>query len=188
MTLPITIGVSACLLGEHVRYDGGDKHDRYITSTLGKYFTFLPVCPEVGCGLPTPREAMRLEGDPADPRLITRQTRIDMTGQLKAYCAATVKELENEDLCGFIFKERSPSCGLTAVPLHGSGTSEMFSVGLFANEVVRRFPLMPLEEAERLSNPDILKNFIERVFLYRGLMASRIKESCLDPLPLKAWQ
>jgi len=177
VTPPITIGVSACLLGEHVRYDGGHKHDRYITDILGTYFTLIPVCPEVGCGLPTPREAMRLEGDPAAPRLMTRQTRINKTEQMLAYCSTKIRELEHEDLCGFIFKERSPSCGLTAVPLYGSGTSEMFSVGLFANEVVRCFPLMPLEEAERLNNPLIRKNFIERVFLYRSKLDARKIES-----------
>lgn len=163
---PITIGVSACLLGEHVRYDGGHKHDRYITDTLGAYFRFVPVCPEVGCGLPIPRETMRLEGDPAAPCLMTILTRTDMTGQMLAFCSAKIRELENEDLCGFIFKERSPSCGLSAVPLHGNGTSEMFAVGLFANEVARSFPLMPQEEAERLNDPNNQKNFIERVFLY----------------------
>ena len=82
ITLPIRIGVSACLLGEHVRYDGGHKHDRYITDTLGRYFCFLPVCPEVGCGLPIPREAMRLEGDQAHPRLMTRVSRIDQTERM----------------------------------------------------------------------------------------------------------
>ena len=171
MTQPITVGVSACLLGEHVRYDGGHKHDRCITDTLGEYFTFVPVCPEVGCGLPVPREAMRLEGDPLSPRLMTCQTRIDRTEQMLAYCAGKVRELEADGLCGFIFKERSPSCGLSAVPLYGCGTSEMFTTGMFANEVSRRFPSMPLEEAERLNNPIIRKSFVERVFLYRRMKA-----------------
>jgi uncharacterized protein YbbK (DUF523 family) len=169
MTAPVAIGVSACLLGEHVRYDGKHKHDSCITDSLGTYFCFVPVCPEVGCGLPTPREAMRLEGDPAAPRLMTHQTRIDRTGQMLAYCSAKIIELESKNLSGFIFKERSPSCGLTSVPLYRSGTSEMFTAGLFANEIARCFPLLPLEEAERLNNPQILKNFIERVFQYRSM-------------------
>jgi uncharacterized protein YbbK (DUF523 family) len=168
MTSLIKIGVSSCLLGECVRYDGGHKLDRTITDTLGQYFTFIPVCPEVGCGLPVPRDAMRLEGDPAAPRLMTCRTRLDLTEQMLAFCAAKLRELEKQELCGFIFKERSPSCGLTAVPLHGSGTSELFTVGLFAHEVVRRFPSLPLEEAERLNNPGILKNFIMRINHYRG--------------------
>lgn len=178
MTQPISIGVSACLLGEHVRYDGGHKHARHITDTLGAYFAFVPVCPEVGCGLPIPRETMRLDGDPASPRLTTRQTHIDKTEQMLAYCAKKVRELEIRGLYGFIFKERSPSCGLTTVPLHGSGTSGPFAVGLFAHEVACRFPLMPLEEAEHLDDPRSRENFIERVFHYRATMDVKKKESC----------
>lgn len=177
MTQPITIGVSACLLEERVRYDGGHKHDRYITDTLGAYFSFVPVCPEVGCGLPVPREAMRLEGDPLSPRLMTRLTRIDRTEQMLAYCAEKVRELEVDGLCGFVFKERSPSCGLSAVPLYGCGTFEMFTTGMFANAVARCFPSMPLEEAERLNNPIVRKSFIERVFIYRCMKAVWKNES-----------
>lgn len=177
MTPPIAIGVSACLLGERVRYDGGHKHDRYITDTLGAHFRLVPVCPEVGCGLPIPREAMRLEGGPAAPRLMTCHTRVDRTGQLLAFCSAKIRELESMDLGGFIFKERSPSCGLTAVPLYG-GNSEMFTVGLLANEVARCFPSMPLEEAERLNDQHIRENFIARIFLYH-----RMKECPKTVLP-----
>jgi uncharacterized protein YbbK (DUF523 family) len=167
MAMTITIGVSACLLGERVRYDGGHKHDCNITGILGKYFTFVPVCPEVGCGLPVPREAMRLEGAPAAPRLMTRQTRIDRTEQMLSFCSMKIMELKKEDLCGFIFKERSPSCGLTAVPLRGTDNSEIFTAGLFAHEVARSFPFMPLEEAERLNDPRIRKSFVERIILYK---------------------
>jgi uncharacterized protein YbbK (DUF523 family) len=188
MTPLITIGVSACLLGEPVRYDGSHKHDTYITETLRLYFTFVPVCPEVGCGLPAPREAMRLEGDPAAPRLMTIRTRIDITGQMLAFCPEKIRELEKKELCGFIFKERSPSCGLTAIPLHGSGTSEMSAVGLFAHEIFRCFPLIPLEEAERLHDPCIRKNFIERVIHYHRTMNVPKNEFCIDPRPRKAEQ
>lgn len=167
MTASIKIGVSACLLGEQVRYDGGHKHDRYITDTLGRFFSLVRICPEVECGLPVPREAMRLEGDPTSPRLITRTTRIDRTDQMLAFCSVKIRELEREGLCGFIFKERSPSCGLTKVPLHHGITSETFTSGLFAKEFARCFPLMPLEEAESLNNPDIRKEFIESVLNYR---------------------
>jgi uncharacterized protein YbbK (DUF523 family) len=161
------LGISACLLGENVRYDGGLKLNRCIIETLGLHFSFVPVCPEVECGMPTPREAMRLEGDQADPRLIVLNSRADKTLQMTDFSKVKVKELERTDLCGFVFKERSPSCGLKMVPLHNGDDSEMFSVGLFANAVARRFPLMPLEEAERLSIPSIWKDFIERVVLYR---------------------
>jgi uncharacterized protein YbbK (DUF523 family) len=166
VTAAIKIGVSACLLGEYVRYDGGHKHDRCITDTLGAYFTFVPVCPEVGCGLSTPREAMRLEGDPEAPSLITCHTRIDMTVRLLAFSSARCRDLEEQGICGFIFKERSPSCGLTAVPLFDSVTSDAFTVGLFAKEVARCFPLMPVVEAECLNDLQCIEEFAERVFLY----------------------
>jgi uncharacterized protein YbgA (DUF1722 family)/uncharacterized protein YbbK (DUF523 family) len=166
--IPIRVGVSSCLLGEHVRYDGGHKHDRYITDTLGRFFSFLPVCPEVGCGMPIPREAMRLEGDPEQPRLMTRQSRIDKTDQMLAYCAATLPELERADLCGFIFKKDSPSSGLFRVKVYGStGIPVKSGSGLFAASVARHFPLLPIEEEGRLNDPYIRENFIERVFSCR---------------------
>ncbi len=167
MTAAITIGVSSCLLGEHVRYDGGHTHDRYITDTLGHYFDFLPVCPEVGCGLPVPREAMRLEGDPANPRLMTRNTRIDLTHQMLTFCSTKVREMENADLCGFIFKKNSPSSGLYRVKIYNSGMPTKAGSGLFAAAVARHFPLLPLEEEGRLNDPYLRENFIERVFSYR---------------------
>jgi uncharacterized protein YbgA (DUF1722 family)/uncharacterized protein YbbK (DUF523 family) len=164
---PIRVGVSSCLLGEHVRYDGGHKHDHYITDTLGRFFSLLPLCPEVGCGLPVPREAMRLEGDPDHPRLMTRQSRIDMTDQMLAFCADKVRELESADLCGFIFKKDSPSSGLFRVKVYGtSGIPVKSGSGLFAAAVARHFPLLPMEEEGRLNDPHIRENFIERVFCY----------------------
>src|SRR5512137_2089019 len=114
----IRIGVSACLLGEKVRYDGAEKQDHYITHTLGSFFTFVPLCPETGCGLPVPREAMRLEGEPQSQRLITILSRLDMTERMLAYCRRTVTELEREELGGFIFKKNSPSCGLLRVKVY----------------------------------------------------------------------
>jgi uncharacterized protein YbgA (DUF1722 family)/uncharacterized protein YbbK (DUF523 family) len=165
MTIKIPVGVSACLLGEHVRYDGGHKHDRYITDVLGAYFTFIPVCPEVGCGLPTPREAMRLEGGPSAPRLMTRVTRRDMTAQMMDYCTAQVDALAEAGLCGFIFKKDSPSSGLFRVKVYDDhGMPKKIGRGLFAAAVAGRFPRLPMEEAERLNDPDLRENFIERVF------------------------
>lgn len=167
MTEMIKVGVSACLLGEKVRFDGGHKHDHYITDTLGPYFTFVPVCPEVGCGLPVPREAMRLEGDPAAPRLMTGKSRVDLTAQMQTFCAHQVKELEAEDLCGFIFKKNSPSSGLFRVKVYNNGMAAKSGRGLFADAVARHFPLLPLEEEGRLNDPPLRENFIERVFSYR---------------------
>ena len=164
---PIKVGVSSCLLGDKVRYDGGHKHDRYITDVLGRFFTYVPVCPEVGCGMPVPREAMRLEGDSAHPRLVTNRTRIDKTAQMLAYCRSMVRELEQEDLCGFIFKKDSPSSGLFRVRIYNSGMPARSGSGLFAAAVARHFPLLPLEEEGRLNDAATRENFIERVFCYR---------------------
>jgi len=164
---PVTIGVSSCLLGEPVRYDGGHKHDRYITDILGRYFRFLPVCPEVGCGLPVPREAMRLEGDPANPRLVTHGSRRDLTDLMQAYSTKMLSELEAADLCGFIFKKGSPSSGLFRVKVYNAGIPAKSGSGIFAAAVARHFPLLPLEEEGRLNDPIIRENFIERVFCYR---------------------
>jgi uncharacterized protein YbbK (DUF523 family) len=169
----IKIGVSSCLLGAKVRYDGGHKHDPYITDILGRYFSFVPVCPEVGCGLPIPREAMRLEGDPTAPRLLTSKSRVDFTAQMQAFCAAKVKELEQEDLCGFIFKKDSPSSGLFRVKVYNNGLAARSGRGLFAAAVAQHFPLLPLEEEGRLGDPSRRENFIKQVFSYRRWKDSR---------------
>lgn len=170
MTNPITItiGISACLLGEPVRYDGDHKQDRFITETMGRLFRLLSVCPEVGCGLTTPREAMRLEGDPAAPRLVTCLTRIDLTEQMLAYCRAKVVELEREDLCGFIFKKNSPSSGLSGVKIFNNGITTNTASGLFASAVVGHFPLLPVVEDELLADAGIRADFIDRVRSYRS--------------------
>lgn len=164
----IAIGVSSCLLGEKVRYDGGHKHDRYITDTLGRFFRFVPVCPEVGCGLPVPREAMRLQGDPSAPRLVTSRTGIDLTERMLDFCRKKVVELEREDLCGFIFKKDSPSSGLFRVKVYGGGVPARTGRGLFADALVKHFPLLPVEEEGRLSDMNLRENFIERVFAFRS--------------------
>ncbi|WP_306536425.1 DUF523 and DUF1722 domain-containing protein [Geobacter sp.] len=164
---PIKIGVSSCLLGEKVRYDGGHKHDRYITDTLGRFFRFVPVCPEVGCGLPVPREAMRLERDGEGVRLVTNKTHVDHTNRMLSWCAKRVTELEREDLCGFIFKKDSPSSGLFNVKVYSTGMPAKVGRGLFARAVTEHFPLLPVEEEGRLHDMGLRENFIERVFAYR---------------------
>ena len=132
MTDKIRLGISACLLGEKVRYDGGHKWDRFITGTLGKYVDFVPVCPEVECGLGIPREAMRLVGDPQNPRLVTVRSGIDHTDRMLDWARKRVTELEKEELCGFIFKSDSPSSGMERVKVYGpSGSPAKTGVGLF---------------------------------------------------------
>ena len=162
----IRIGISACLMGEKVRYDGGHKHDRYITDTLGKFFHFVPVCPEVECGLPVPREAMHLEGDPCSPRLVTIRSGSDLTEKMQLYCSTKVEELEKEPLSGFIFKARSPSSGLFRVKVYGKGMPSKSGRGLFAASVTDRFPRLPVEEEGRLGDPGLRENFLERVFTF----------------------
>jgi uncharacterized protein YbgA (DUF1722 family)/uncharacterized protein YbbK (DUF523 family) len=161
----IRIGVSLCLLGEPVRYDGQHKHDHFITDTLGRYFEFVGVCPEVECGLGVPRESMRLIGDPASPRLMTTRTGIDHTERMQTWAARRVVELASENLHGFIFKARSPSSGMENVKVYNAkGGPAGKSPGLFARAFIERFPTLPCEEEGRLNDPDLRENFIERVF------------------------
>ena len=163
----IKLGISSCLLGENVRYDGGHRLDRFLRDTLGKYADFVPVCPEVECGLSIPREAMRLVGDPEDPRLMTRKTIIDHTGRMKKWTAKRLRELAREDLRGFIFKSRSPSSGMTGVKVYDeSGTRIRKGTGLFAGAFMDRFPVLPVEDDGRLHDSGLRENFIERIFTY----------------------
>jgi uncharacterized protein YbgA (DUF1722 family)/uncharacterized protein YbbK (DUF523 family) len=168
MESAIKIGVSACLLGQPVRYNGGHAHDRYITDTLGKFFHFLPVCPEVECGFGTPREAFRLVGDPERPRFMTSRTAEDFTQRMEDFCIRRAQELEGEQLSGFIFKSRSPSSGMERVKVYTEqGMPVNKGVGLFARAFMERFPLVPVEEEGRLHDPRLRENFIESVFVFR---------------------
>ncbi len=163
----IRVGVSSCLLGNRVRYDGGHQRDRYITDVLADYFNFIPVCPEVECGLPVPRETMRLVGDAEHPRLITSKKGIDHTEKMIRYCTHKVQQLENENLSAFIFKKNSPSSGLHRVKVYGSsGQPQKKGRGLFAAAVVNRYPFLPVEEEGRLHDAPLRENFIEKVFCY----------------------
>ncbi len=161
----IKIGISTCLLGENVRYDGGHQRDRYITDTLGRYLDFVPVCPEVGCGLPTPREAMRLVGDPEAPRLVTIRSKEDLTDRMLGWARERLRALETEDLCGFIFKGGSPSSGMERVKVYDeNGVPAKKGRGLFARAFMDHFPRTPVEEDGRLHDPGLRENFIERIF------------------------
>ena len=165
MTASIKIGVSTCLLGEKVRFDGGHKHNRYITQTLGQFFEFVPVCPESECGLGTPREAMRLVGAVEAPRLVTNKTGIDHTDQMLSWAKDRLDALEKEKLCGFIFKKDSPSSGLYRVKVYNDkGQPVKTGRGLFAAAFTSRFPRIPVEEEGRLHDPVLRENFIEQVF------------------------
>jgi uncharacterized protein YbgA (DUF1722 family)/uncharacterized protein YbbK (DUF523 family) len=166
MTDKPSLGVSSCLLGNNVRFDGGHKKDRYLTDILGRYVTWVPVCPEVECGLGVPRESMRLVGDPASPRLVTVRSKTDLTERMQRWASGRSAELEHEDLCGFIFKSRSPSSGLRGIKVYDEkGNPGRRGQGMFARAFTERFPSLPVEDEGRLNDPGLRENFIERVFV-----------------------
>lgn len=152
MSEPIRILISSCLLGEKVRYDGGHKRDNFLVETLGTFVEWVPLCPEVDCGLPTPREAMRLIGDLSAPRLVTSRSGVDHTDRMLRWARSRLRELESLDLCGYICKKNSPSSGMT---------------GIFTKAFMDRFPLVPVEEEGRLHAPVPREMFIEKVFTLR---------------------
>jgi uncharacterized protein YbgA (DUF1722 family)/uncharacterized protein YbbK (DUF523 family) len=165
MERKIKLGISTCLLGENVRFDGGHKLDRFLTDTLGQYVEYVPVCPEVECGLPVPRESMHLEGDLDSPRLVTSRTKQDMTERMVSWARRRVAELEKEGLMGFIFKSDSPSSGMERVRIYNEkGMPVKKGVGMFAKIFIQHFPLLPVEEEGRLHDPKLRDNFIERIF------------------------
>jgi len=175
---PIRVGVSSCLLGNAVRYDGGHKRDRFLTDTLGQFFEWVPVCPEVELGLGTPRETLRLEGRPGAPRLVFTTTREDITDRMHVWSRARLERLARADLSGYILKSDSPSCGMERVRVYGrGGAPREAGPGIFARALMDQFPLLPVEEEGRLHDPGLRENFIERVFCYwrwRSLVAGRV--------------
>lgn len=146
----VRILVSACLLGERVRYDGGHKRDLFLIETLGTFVEWVRVCPEVDCGLPVPREAMRLAGDPKHPLLRTNRTGIDHTDRMERWAKTRLEELSRLGLCGYICKKDSPSCG-------------MEPAGVFTRMFIDRFPHLPAEEEGRLADPVLREKFLQRV-------------------------
>jgi uncharacterized protein YbgA (DUF1722 family)/uncharacterized protein YbbK (DUF523 family) len=170
MSSPIRIGISACLLGEEVRFDGGHKRDQFLTTTLAPHVEFVSVCPEVEMGLGTPRETLRLVRQDGGLRMITTRTAIDHTDGMNRWASKRLTALEKEDLSGYVLKKDSPSCGMERVKTYGEdGPATRNGRGLFAAALLQRMPLLPVEEEGRLSDPTLRENFIERVFAYRRL-------------------
>lgn len=166
----IRIGISSCLLGQEVRFDGGHKRDRFLTDTLGAYVEWVPVCPEVEVGMGTPRETLRLVRTGGGLRMITTRTEVDHTDAMNRWARKRAEELAREDLCGYILKKDSPSCGMERVKVFSAaGVPERSGRGLFAEALIRQFPTLPVEEEGRLSDPRLRENFIERVFAFRRL-------------------
>ena len=164
----IKLGISRCLTGERVRYDGQQKRDSFLMDTLGRFVEYVTVCPEVDCGLSVPREAMRLVGDPQDPRLLTNKTGRDMTPQMNRWVKPTLRTLAKEDLCGFVFKSKSPSSGLHRVKVYRQNDSTPLKQGrgIFAAAFTERFPDVPVEEEGRLNDPLLRECFIDKVCAY----------------------
>jgi uncharacterized protein YbgA (DUF1722 family)/uncharacterized protein YbbK (DUF523 family) len=165
--LPIRLGVSRCLLGEEVRFDGGHKRDRFLTDVLSRYVEWVPVCPEVEAGFGTPREAMRLVGASERPQLMTITSERNMTRPLTVFTRRKLETLEEMALSGYIFKKDSPSCGIERVKLFDAkGMPRRAGIGLFARAFKERFPLIPIEDEGRLYDPALRDHFIERIFCY----------------------
>lgn len=179
----IKLGISACLLGEEVRFDGGHKQDAYINGTLSQYFEFVPVCPEVAIGLGTPREPIRLVGDSANPRAVgVRSPQLDVTAKLEEYGRRMGRELL--DLSGYLLKRASPSCGMERVKVYQPNGVPIgkSATGIYARAFMEMHPLLPVEEEGRLGDPVLRENFIQRIFVYHRWQA--LVKSNLTPAKL----
>ena len=173
----LRVGISGCLLGQEVRYDGGHKRDPFLTETLGQFVEWVPVCPEVELGLGIPRETIRLEGDPEAPRLREPKSGKDHTTAMQRLARTRVDTLARQDLVGYVLKKDSPTCGMERVRVYGAGGAPARSgVGTFARVLVERMPMLPVEEEGRLHDPALRENFVERLFAYarwRAFIAER---------------
>jgi uncharacterized protein YbbK (DUF523 family) len=164
------IGISACLLGQEVRYDGGHKRDSFLTEILGSYVEWVPVCPEVELGMGTPRPPIRLERHGGEIRLVMPSTGGNYTDAMRKYAERRVEELAKLDLDGYILKRNSPSCGLEGVKVYdGSDAPSTDGRGLFAEALIARLPDLPVEEEGRLDDPALCETFLKRVFARQRL-------------------
>ena len=173
----VRVGISACLIGQKVRYDGGHRLDRRVTVPLGRLFEWVPLCPEVEAGLGVPRETLRLEGDPRRPRLVFERARRDITARMSAWSRRRLAEIDRLQLCGYVLKSRSPSCGLRSVPVRGTGGPGAARVrrgsGLFARALRKRFPRLPMEEEAALRDRERRERFVRRVLAYSRHLGRR---------------
>jgi uncharacterized protein YbbK (DUF523 family) len=163
----LRIGVSACLLGENVRWDGGHKRHPFVLETLGGLAELVPVCPELELGLGVPREPIQLVRAGGSVELLGVRSGEDLTGRMRRYARERVQVLAMLGLSGYVLKSRSPSCGLVAVEVHdGRGGVEKKGVGLFAAALLEGLPGLPVEEESRLEDAAARKSFVERVLAY----------------------
>ncbi|HET9598132.1 MAG TPA: DUF523 and DUF1722 domain-containing protein [Anaeromyxobacteraceae bacterium] len=166
----IRVGISSCLLGENVRWDGGHKEDAFATGLLARFVTFVPVCPEVEVGMGVPRETIRLERRAGGVRLVAPGSGTDHTEAMRGWAERRVAQLARLDLSGYVLKKDSPSCGMERVRVHGAkGPPARDGRGAFAAVLMERLPLLPVEEEGRLHDLALRENFVERVFAHRRL-------------------
>ena len=174
----LRIGVSSCLLGHSVRYDGGHKRHRTVTDTLSRFFDIVAVCPEMEVGMGVPREPVDLFGDHRAPRMRGQDSGRDWTGVMQRYARQRAAEMEKLEISGFILKKGSPSCGPDRVPVHAEpGKTRHTGSGLFARALADALPLLPVEAEDRLEEASLCENFVERVHAYRDWCA------CIDKGP-----
>ena len=161
------LGISACLLGEKVRFDGGHRQDAFLCETFGRFVEWIAVCPEIEVGMGVPRETVRLVGAPSDPKMIAERSGRDWTTAMKRFAAIRTNELAELKLSGYVFKKNSPTCGVERVRVYDpKNMPARRGRGLFAAAVMTNLPLLPVEEEGRLNDPALRENFIERVFAY----------------------
>jgi uncharacterized protein YbgA (DUF1722 family)/uncharacterized protein YbbK (DUF523 family) len=164
----IKIGISSCLLGEEVRFDGGHKRDRFITDRLSAFVKFVPVCPEIAIGLGVPRQPIRLVVEGGVHRSVgARDETLDVTENLVQFARKTSPKLEK--ISGYIFKSKSPSCGMERVKLYPKDSSipNRDGVGIYSRTIMEMMPNLPVEEEGRLNDSVIRENFVERIYVYR---------------------
>lgn len=165
---PLRLGISSCLLGEEVRFNGGHKKDNFLVQTLGQWVEWVPVCPELEVGMGVPRESLRLIGDRQSPRMIAPKSGVDHTESMQTWSKGRLEELARENLDGFVLKRASPSCGLFRVKVYDhNNVPQPEGRGIFTAELSRALPLLPLEEEGRLHDPRLRENFIERIFAFQ---------------------
>ncbi len=160
----IPVGISSCLLGQNVRYDGGHKKNEYITETLGQFFHFIAFCPEMASGMQTPRPPIQLRQTDQGVRCVgVKDQQFDVTAQLQQSASKQAHWLA--ELCGYILKKDSPSCGMERVKVYKGDYPHRVGTGIFAHYMQTHFPLLPLEEEGRLGDPHLRENFIQRVYV-----------------------
>ena len=170
MTSQIRVGLSACLAGDEVRFNGGHAHQRYLTETLGQFFEYVTVCPEIEVGMTVPRPTVRLVNADGKIRVVDPKNDIDWTAAMEDHAVGRVGIVTDQELSGFILKSKSPTCGVERVKVYNaSGMPSHDGRGVFTAELMRRYPRLPVEEEGRLNDPMLRENFIERVFAYKRL-------------------